>query len=44
MKGLNYKETDQAMKLRQKLGFYVCVCSFSWEEIYLIRHSQVRYH
>lgn len=28
IKGLSYKETDEAMKLRQSFG-YVCVCGFS---------------
>lgn len=29
MKELSYKETDKAMNLRQSLGLYVCMCSFS---------------
>lgn len=36
IKRLSYKETDKGLETYDRVWVYVCICSFSWEEIYLV--------
>lgn len=44
IKGLSYKETDKAMKLRESFGYMYARAAFLGKKYTFIRYSKVKYH